>query len=228
MLNLTGSDTITTGQVGLLAGYNLQFGRFVVGVQADVAYQGNKKNKFSEIVGTPVRDEVQIDWTGHLLLRLGLDINGWLPYVMGGAVGARVEAAHIGFITPTDTFRWSKRSFRIAKSYGGGIEKQLANGWSVRGEYLYDYWSAKHYDWVEDVRYSDIGLTIHNVRLAVTKRFGGAPAMALSSSPPPPPPPPAIPPPATVTCPDGTVILTDGACPAPPPPPLPPAEGERG
>jgi iron complex outermembrane receptor protein len=43
----------------------------------------------------------------------------------------------------------------------------------------------------------------------------------------PPPPPPAAP--ATITCPDGLVILANQACPAPPPPPPPPAPTpERG
>jgi outer membrane receptor protein involved in Fe transport len=43
----------------------------------------------------------------------------------------------------------------------------------------------------------------------------------------PPPPPPAAP--ATITCPDGLVILADQQCPAPPPPPPPPPPApERG
>jgi outer membrane receptor protein involved in Fe transport len=43
----------------------------------------------------------------------------------------------------------------------------------------------------------------------------------------PPPPPPAAP--ATITCPDGLVILANEQCPAPPPPPPPPAPApERG
>jgi iron complex outermembrane receptor protein len=56
-------------------------------------------------------------------------------------------------------------------------------------------------------------------------------------SPPPPPPPVQLPPPppppaaapATITCPDGLVIIANQACPAPPPPPPPPAATpERG
>jgi iron complex outermembrane recepter protein len=53
-------------------------------------------------------------------------------------------------------------------------------------------------------------------------------------APPPPPPPPAPPPPppaapATITCPDGLVILANEQCPAPPPPPPPPPPApERG
>jgi outer membrane receptor protein involved in Fe transport len=63
----------------------------------------------------------------------------------------------------------------------------------------------------------------------VTARYKWSPTEAL---PPPPPPPPLPPPPAMQTCPDGSMIAADAACPAlppPPPPPAPPVErGERG
>ncbi len=68
------------------------------------------------------------------------------------------------------------------------------------------------------------------LRLGMDVEFGGA------SVPPPPPvevaPPPPPPPVATQTCPDGSVIAADAACPVPPPPPPPPPapveRGERG
>ena len=144
----------------------------MVGVEGDIAYQGNKKNRFSELAGTPIRDVVQINWTAHALVRLGFDVNGWLPYVIGGAVGANVKASHTGLISPTESFTWRQKDFRIAKSYGAGIEHRLGGGWSFRGEYLYDYWSAKHYEWVPGQRYSDVGLTIHSFRLMLTKQLG--------------------------------------------------------
>jgi hypothetical protein len=69
------------------------------------------------------------------------------------------------------------------------------------------------------------------VRLGLDVTFGGP-----SILPPPPPvelaPPPPPPPVATQTCPDGSVIAADAACPVPPPPPPPPPapveRGERG
>jgi hypothetical protein len=70
-----------------------------------------------------------------------------------------------------------------------------------------------------------------SVRLGLDIMFGGV------AAPPPPmvevaPPPPPPAPPATQTCPDGSVIAADAACPVPPPPPPPPPapveRGERG
>jgi hypothetical protein len=69
------------------------------------------------------------------------------------------------------------------------------------------------------------------VRLGLDVLFGGGfvppPPAPVEVVPPPPPPPPA-----TQTCPDGSVIAADAACPVPPPPPPPPPapveRGERG
>ena len=65
--------------------------------------------------------------------------------------------------------------------------------------------------------------------------WAGATIDFLPKRTPPPPPPPMAPPPpppaapATITCPDGLVILADQQCPAPPPPPPPPPPApERG
>ena len=53
-------------------------------------------------------------------------------------------------------------------------------------------------------------------------------APVVPVAPPPPPPPPAAPPPATITCPDGLVILANQQCPLPPAPPPPAPAPERG
>jgi len=70
-------------------------------------------------------------------------------------------------------------------------------------------------------RYLYAGMTVD------FKHHEAPPAAPVEAPPPPPPPPPA--PPATITCPDGLVILANEQCPAPPPPPPPPAPApERG
>ncbi|HEY8592606.1 MAG TPA: TonB-dependent receptor [Sphingomicrobium sp.] len=66
------------------------------------------------------------------------------------------------------------------------------------------------------------------VRLGLDVGFGGpAPVVPVAPVIAPPPPPPAAP--ATITCPDGLVILANQQCPVAPPPPPPPAPApERG
>lgn len=156
----------------MVAGYNLQAGKWVFGVQADIEYLGSKKIEISALPGTPVRDLVRVDWSGHVLGRIGYDVNGWLPYVIGGAAFARVKASHTGLISPTETFTWRQSSTRLGYSYGAGVEKRFGTNWSVRVEYLYDYWGAKHYDWVANERYSDIAEKIQTVRIGFVKLLG--------------------------------------------------------
>jgi outer membrane immunogenic protein len=157
----------------LLAGYNFQAGGFVFGVQADLEYTGTGKNIISAVPGSPIRDEVQLDWKGHALARVGYAAgNGWLPYFTGGAVFAHVKASHTGFVTQTDTFTWRASNWRTGYTLGGGVEKRIAAGlWSVRAEYLYDYWGAKHYEWVPNQRYSNIALRVDTIRISVIRRF---------------------------------------------------------
>jgi opacity protein-like surface antigen len=127
----------------------------------------------SDIPGTPVRDEVRIEWTAHALARAGYDVGGgWLPYVIGGLVIADVDARHVGFVTPTETFTWREVDYRVGYTLGVGIEKQFAQGlWFVRTEYIYDHWGAKRYDWVPNQRYSDIAVRIDTLRLTAVRRF---------------------------------------------------------
>jgi hypothetical protein len=44
-------------------------------------------------------------------------------------------------------------------------------GWSFRGEYLYDHFNPKQYDWVSGISNSELDLTIHTVRGAVIYHF---------------------------------------------------------
>ena len=172
-LNLGSANRIMQPHVGVVAGYDLQSGRWVFGAQFDLEYLGERKDVISALAGTPVRDEVQIKWTGHALGRIGYDLGrGLLPYVTGGAVLAGVSASHTGLVTPTQSMTWRQHDTRLSYTLGGGIEKQFAHGlWSVRAEYLYDYWNPKHYEWVPNQRYSDIALRIDTVRFTAVRRF---------------------------------------------------------
>jgi opacity protein-like surface antigen len=149
----------------------MQFGNWVAGVEGDFEYTGSSKVIIDNPVGTPINDTVMVDWMSHLLVRGGYDFDGWLPYVTGGLVFANVSAKHTGLIAPNVTQTWSARNIRTGYSFGVGVEKQLAGGWSVRAEYLYDYWGSKDYEWVPGVRHSNIALTIDTVRFAFSKRF---------------------------------------------------------
>jgi opacity protein-like surface antigen len=160
------------GQVGLVGGYDIQRGRLVGGVESDLEYQGTSKVAFDHPPGFPIVDHLSADWTAHLLARAGIDIGGWLFYAGGGAAFANVFAEHTGQISPTTTFTWRHQSIRLGYDYMAGVETRLPGGWSLRAEYLGDYWGPKHYVWVApNERYSNIGLTIRTLRIVFAKRF---------------------------------------------------------
>jgi len=159
------------GLLGVIAGYDVQRGRLVGGVQGDIGYQGSSKVDFDHPSGFPIVDRLSADWTAHLLVRAGIDVGGFLLYAGGGAAFADIWASHTGQISPTATFTWSHRSIRTGYDYMAGVETHLPGGWSLRAEYLGDYWGAKHYVWVPNERYSNIGVTIRTLRFVVLKRF---------------------------------------------------------
>jgi opacity protein-like surface antigen len=69
---------------------------------------------------------------------------------------------------------------RFGYTLGGGIEiadlfPTLLPGWTLRGEYLYDYFPEKQYDWVPGMRYTVLDLTMHTLRGAVIYRFSPPP-----------------------------------------------------
>jgi opacity protein-like surface antigen len=118
-----------------------------------------------------INDTMRVQWSGHLLARVGFDVHGWLLYVTGGAAFANFDASHTGQISPTDFHTWREKSTRLGYDYGAGVERRFDNGWSLRAEGLYDYWGAKKYTWVPNQRYSNIAAKILTVRLGIVKRF---------------------------------------------------------
>jgi opacity protein-like surface antigen len=159
------------GQVGLLGGYNVQGGPWVTGLEGDIEYQGRSKVIFDNPAGTRIQDKVVADWTGHIVWNGGYDVQGWLFYAGGGFAFANVSAAHTGQIGPTTYFTWTAHGVRTGYDAMGGVAKNLGNGWSLRGEILYDYYYPKRYNWVPGERYSNIGLTVKTIRVGFSRRF---------------------------------------------------------
>jgi opacity protein-like surface antigen len=126
---------------------------------------------FDNPSGTLIHDRLNTDWSGHVIWNGGRDVRGWLFYAGGGFAWANVSAEHTGQISPTAYYTWSSHGVRTGYDAMGGIAKNLGGGWSVRGEYLYDYYYPHTYTWVPGERYSHIGLTIQTFRVALTRRF---------------------------------------------------------
>ena len=109
---------------------------------------------------------------------------------------------------------------------GAGFQVPVAGPVYLKGEYVHHRYKHIFQDAIGEM--DQVDPTRHQLMAGIGVQFGGA---ALAPPPPPPPLPPPPPPaaPATMTCPDGTVVLATQPCPVPPPPPPPPPPpGERG
>ena len=159
---------------GALAGYNFQFDKLVFGPEIDGGWIGRRGGRPAPD-GSPRYDEIGVSWTGHARGRVGYAFGGILPYVSVGLAGAGFSASHFR-ADPNGNMLWEAHDTRVGYSLGGGIDvAEILAGWVVRGEYLYDHFASKRYDWVPGMRYSVLDLTIHTARLALTHRFTFAP-----------------------------------------------------
>ncbi|MGD9805465.1 MAG: outer membrane protein [Hyphomicrobiaceae bacterium] len=104
-------------------GYNLQAGQIVWGIETDISFvdvsgSGGPLNLYTS----------SVDWLWTVRGRLGVDLNGWMPYVTGGLAVADVYASALGS-SNSDTL--------MGYTIGGGLEIKLDRSWSTKVEYLF-------------------------------------------------------------------------------------------
>jgi opacity protein-like surface antigen len=168
-------DPITPGA---LAGYNFQFGRVVAGIEADVGWIGRHSPQVPAPDGSQRWDQFGVTWTSHVRGRLGYAFGQYLPYLAGGLALAGYNVAHFRS-DATGSVLYTANDTRVGYTIGGGVEianlfPSLLPGWVFRGEYLYDHFNPKQYDWVRGMRYTVLDLTMHTLRAAATYRFSAA------------------------------------------------------
>lgn len=117
--------------VGLQAGYNFTLSDNIVGGFAvDVAYNNGATEDPSYVT--------TIGWSGSATARLGLDLNGVVPYLLGGIAFANAEI--------TDSADFTDSQSHIGYTVGAGIEVALADNVSANVEYRYTGFGTKIYN----------------------------------------------------------------------------------
>jgi outer membrane immunogenic protein len=142
---------------GVEGGYNYQYGRAVLGVEADFSYsaiRGSNTNVSNPPFAQPVivtDEDKKLEWFGTLRGRLGLlPAPSMLAYVTGGLAYGKTTAS-----TTTTAFSpgaggpnlcplndiycsaGSTSSVRAGWTLGAGFETFIARNWTVKAEYLY-------------------------------------------------------------------------------------------
>jgi outer membrane immunogenic protein len=125
-LDSTGGFTIKGGMVGGTAGYNLQFGSFVFGLEGDLDWTNIKG---SVTANCPSTCETSNSWLGTTRGRIGYAFDRFLPYVTGGAAFGDIKGSLLG----VGDFKQTK----VGWTGGAGVEYAFIDNWSAKIEYLY-------------------------------------------------------------------------------------------
>jgi outer membrane immunogenic protein len=149
--------------VGLQAGYNLQSGAWVFGLEGDIQITGEKGSQGLSDPGAPpiifnppddflpgppgagpaaFTHEWKFPWFGTVRGRLGvLPAERWLLYVTGGLAFGEAEYnmtfSQPGAPPPRRFYALSDSVTKAGWTVGGGVETAFGNNWSVKLEYLY-------------------------------------------------------------------------------------------
>ena len=127
----TVTGDVSGGLLGGVAGYNWQAGRWVLGVETDLAWANLSGSEPSPL---PFYDSTNVDWFGTTRLRLGVPANNVLWFVSGGVAYGGVHRGDTGPGTPSSV---SQDNTNVGWTVGAGADVALRDGWSLRGEYLY-------------------------------------------------------------------------------------------
>lgn len=150
---LGGDSATITG----LAGYNVQRGNFVVGVEADITLASIKaKNRLDEV-------ELEVPFISTARVKLGYAINDTLIYTTAG-VGVLKAKMRLTAFNETD------KKTHYGYVIGGGIETLLTENINMRLEYLYGDFGKKTYNFTPGNVSEDIS-SLHLVRAGLTYNF---------------------------------------------------------
>ena len=126
--------SIGGGLLGGIGGYNVQFGRWIVGVEGDMSWS-RLRGAAHEIspFNTTFTNTTTANWLGTGRVRAGYSpTDAWLIYATGGFAGANL-AATVGNV-PGD---YSRTQTDWGWALGGGVEAALSRNRSLSSEYLH-------------------------------------------------------------------------------------------
>jgi len=135
---------------GVQGGYNMQFGMFVVGGEADISWTDSQDNTVFSVIdpapppwpfsGALINSTfgTQLDWLATFRLRGGIAVDRALFFVTGGVAGGEVTNTFgIGIPGIGYNKTWTRSDTEWGWTVGAGMEYALTNNISLKAEYLY-------------------------------------------------------------------------------------------
>jgi len=146
-----GSTSTTGWLIGGQVGYNFHLtDNLVAGVEGNVDWDNQS--------GSTVNGTLQRNWDGSIRGRLGVDLDGILPYVEAGVAFTNATASAPGG-SP------SASNTHTGWTAGAGVEFKVADPVSINVEYRYSDYGSQNYNG------ESVGLTDNTVRLGVNYHF---------------------------------------------------------
>jgi outer membrane immunogenic protein len=168
-------------EAGGVIGYNHQFNRWVVGVEASGAYLSvDDSNHFDGLVAGNTYDGDTFLESNYLITlgpRLGYAFCKWLPYITGGVAFGDIDFHQEFFITNTIFGQsGSAHEDQIGWMVGGGLEYAITDHWRARGQYQYVDLGSVSFDTVffgspTYTGHHEASLREHNVSFAILYGF---------------------------------------------------------
>lgn len=135
--NATGADQtpridLGGGIIGLTAGFNIQNGSALFGLEGDISAANKKGSAFEFPPNAAFSNEVKERWLSTFRGRLGYARDNWLIYATAGGALADIATS---IVSPLGTI--SEQQWHWGWTAGGGVEIKLNQDWSAKIEYLY-------------------------------------------------------------------------------------------
>jgi outer membrane immunogenic protein len=174
------------GQIG----YNMQFGTWLLGVEADLQYSNIKDSIAVATAGIPgfvpasFTASQDLRWLGTARGRIGVTWDALLIYATGGAAFGETNYGYTLSAPATLDFHTiSASTTKFGWTVGGGLEYAFGGNWSVKGEYLYVDLDNETFLTVPSGRAAnlltsftaDYSNRYHIARLGLNYRFGAPP-----------------------------------------------------
>ncbi|WP_349940121.1 outer membrane protein [Fulvimarina sp. MAC8] len=143
---------------GAYAGFNLQDGSLVYGVEGDIGGAGFDATRRNALGNLDLSGESNV--FGSLRGRVGVDVDPFLVYGTGGLAIAETEL-RLGGVSDSET--------SVGYTLGAGVEAKITDSISTRLEYRYSDFGSSDYDLGRTSVSS--GFDEHSVRAGVSLNF---------------------------------------------------------
>ncbi len=147
---------------GVQAGYNRQFGSFVLGVEGDAAGLSlNTWKTFTlhsdllDVEGLSAKRSASSDWLLTGRVRLGYAWGRILFYGTGGLAISNINVEAVDFYSPTSPGEQSSSDDTVVAGWtaGGGAEFAVSDAVSIGAEYRHTSFGSQNFDFAGDSKF---------------------------------------------------------------------------